>query len=704
MADTKKDILWRIHLVYFVTAVFALLIVFKVVYIQVAEGDHWREIAQNATLRYVSIDAARGDIRADDGRLMATSIPVYEIRMDMSRRVVSDEVFFGGLDSLALCLSQLFRDRSAAQYKNELLQARREQDRYFLVKRNVSYSQLTQLRKFPVFRLGRFSGGLVVTERTRREMPYKTLAARTIGYEREGVYVGLEGAYREYLEGSQGKRLMQRTSGGNWMPINDENEIQPKNGMDLITTINVRMQDFTEDALKKQLQRYRADYGTAVVMEVGTGKVKAISNLSLNSSGQYEEAFNFAIGESTEPGSTFKLASVMAVLEDGLAKPEDIIHTGNGTIRYADRIMRDARQGGHGTITLHEAFALSSNVGISKIIHDAYKDRPERFISRIRGMGLDKPLGLEIFGEGLPQIKEVNSPGWSRVSLPWISIGYEVALTPMHILALYNAVANNGRMMRPMFVEEIRHTGKTVKRFQPVVLNRSVASQSTLEIIRAMLEEVVESGTARNIHTPVYRIAGKTGTAQVAQTRHGYRSSSGVTYQASFAGYFPADNPIYSCIVVIHNPKGYIYTGSQVAAPVFREIADKIFAIQMLLPDPGQDSLRQPLLAALPPVRSGNLEDIRQIYAAFDCKLLDTAETGWGVAVIRNDTVSISDREFIENLVPEVVGMGLRDALYILENAGLRVRFSGRGIVRRQSIAPGLRIQPGSTVYLELNQ
>lgn len=689
---------------YFVTAVFALLIILKVVYIQVAEGEHWRQVAESATLRYVSIDAARGDIRADDGRLLATSIPVYEIRMDMSRRVVSDEVFFAGIDSLALNLSRLFRDRSAAQYKNALMQARSEQDRYFLVKRNVSYPQLTQVRQFPIFRLGRFRGGLVVTERTRREMPYRTLAARTIGYEREGVYVGLEGAYREFLEGSQGKRLMQRTSGGNWMPINDENEIQPKNGMDLITTINVRMQDFTEDALRRQLQRYRADYGTAVVMEVATGKVKAISNLSLNSRGEYEELFNFAIGESTEPGSTFKLASVMAVLEDGFASPDDIIHTGNGSIRYADRIMRDARQGGHGTITLHEAFALSSNVGVSKIIHDAYKDRPERFINRIRGMGLDKPLGLEIFGEGLPQIKDVNSPGWSRVSLPWISIGYEVALTPMQMLAFYNAVANQGRMMRPMFVEEIRHTGKIVKRYQPVVLNRSIASQSTIETVRNMMEEVVETGTARNIQTPVYRIAGKTGTAQVAQTRHGYRSPSGVTYQASFAGYFPAGDPVYSCIVVIHNPKGYIYTGSQVAAPVFREIADKIFATQMLLPESGQDSLSQPLLAALPPVRSGNLEDIRQIYAAFDCKMLDTAETGWGVAVVRNDTVSISDREIIENLVPEVVGMGLRDALYILENAGMQVRFSGRGVVRRQSIAPGLRIQPGSTIYLELNR
>jgi cell division protein FtsI (penicillin-binding protein 3) len=703
MAETKKDILWRIHLVYFVTALFAMGIILKVVYIQVAEGEHWREVARIATMRYANIDAARGDIRADDGRLLATSIPIYEVRMDMSSRVVSDEIFSGGLDSLAFSLSRLFRDRSQAQYRAELMKARREQDRYFLIKRNVSYNELTQVRQFPIFRLGRFRGGLVVTNRTRREMPYRNLAARTIGYEREGVYVGLEGAYREYLEGSQGKRLMQRTSGGNWMPINDENEIQPKNGMDLITTLNVRMQDFTEEALKKQLQRFGADYGTAVVMEVSTGKIKAISNLSRNPNGTYEEVFNFAVGEATEPGSTFKLAAVMAVLEDGLARPEDSIHTGNGTIRYADRIMRDAREGGHGSITLHEAFALSSNVGISKTIYDAYRDRPERFISRIKAMGLGQPLGLEIFGEGMPQIKEVGSTGWSKVSLPWISIGYEVALTPLQMLSLYNAVANDGRMMRPMFVEEIRHTGKIVKRFQPGVLNRSVASTRTLELIRTMLVDVVESGTAKNIYTPVYQIAGKTGTAQVAQTRHGYRSASGVTYQASFAGYFPADNPLYSCIVVIHNPKGYIYTGNQVAAPVFREISDKIFATRMLAPQPEPDAIPQPLLASLPPVRSGNTEDLRQIYAAFDCQLLDQADSPWAGAIIQSDTVSLRDKEIIENLVPDVVGMGLRDALYLLENAGLAVRFSGRGIVRRQTIAPGLRVQPGNTIYLQLN-
>ena len=692
--------MWRIRLVYAFIALFALLIIGKAAYIQLVEGDHWREMARKSTIRYASIEAARGDILADDGRLLATSIPVYEIRMDLSPGVVSDALFSRGIDSLSTSLSRLFRDRSAAQYRAALMHARRSGEKYFLVKRNVSYNELVQLRQFPIFRHGRFRGGLIAIEHTRREMPYRTMAARTIGYEREGVFVGLEGAYRDFLEGTQGKRLMQRTSGGHWMPINDENEIHPKNGMDIITTINVRIQDVAENALRSQLIKYQADYGVIVVMEVETGKVKAISNLSRNAGGSYEETFNFAIGESMEPGSTFKLASMIALLEDGVAKPDDIIHTGDGRIRYHNRIMRDAREGGHGSITLTEVLAYSSNVGISKVVNDAYKSSPQRFLNRLKSIGLDKPLGLEISGEGMPFIKDANSQGWSAISLPWISIGYEIALTPMQMLCLYNAVANNGRMMRPIFVEEIRQTGRVVKSFSPVVLNRSIAGSSTIEAVQDMLAEVVKSGTARNINTPVYQIAGKTGTAQVAQTRHGYRSASGVMYQASFAGYFPADRPAYSMIVVINNPKGYVYYGSQIAAPVFREVADRIYASHIFSP---RITDEQPILADLPTFRNAHAGDLKNIYAAFDCRLIDPVEGQWVSAVVSQDTVMLVEREIIQNLVPDVSGMGLRDALYLLENSGLRVQFSGRGSVRRQSLNPGTRIQPQSTIHLVLN-
>ncbi len=698
--EQNSDILWRMQLIYLLMVLFGILIFGKVLYIQFVEGDHWREQARKTTMRYENIDAARGDIFSDDGMLLATSLPIYEIRMDLSKEITSDDLFYKEVDALSLQLSRLFDDRSAARYRADLVRARQNQERYYLLKRNVSWTQLAQLRTFPLLRLGQYRGGLIVIERARREMPYKTLAARTIGYEREGIYVGLEGAYREYLEGIQGKRLMQRISGGNWMPISDQNEIHPQNGMDLVTTINVHIQDITEKALLRQLERFRADFGTVVVMEVSTGKIKAISNLSANpGSNRYEESYNFAIGYGTEPGSTFKLPVLMAVLEDGRVSPYDSVDTKDGRIAYADRIMRDVNEEGHGVITLHEAFEVSSNVGISQVIVEHYQDDPQRFINRLRRMHIDKPLEVEIAGEAQPVIRNAGDPGWSSVSLPWMSIGYEVSLTPLQTLAFYNAVANNGRMMKPMFVSEIRQSGRTVKRFSPVVIDSSIAGSSTIRQVRQMLEGVVKNGTARNIRTEAYPIAGKTGTAQVAQTARGYQTSSGVNYQATFVGYFPADNPVYSCIVMIHNPKGWIYTGSQVAAPVFRQIADRLYAARLFIPEATPETDAR---AHLPGFRNGHLGDMQTIYSELGAHMTGEPSTYWGGARASADTVVFSERQVIENLVPEVVGMGLKDAFFVLENAGMRVRFSGRGTVRRQSLRPGTRIQPGSVIYIEL--
>ncbi len=699
--NNKGDILWRIYLVYFLTVGFAVVILMKVAYIQFVEGDKWTEMARNSTMRYMDIDAVRGDILADDGRLLATSVPVYEIRMDLDRRVVDDQVFFAGIDSLTYHLALLFKDRPKAEYKRALIKARSEQQRYFLIKRNVSYHQLIKLREFPVFRLGRFKGGLIVVENNRRETPFRSLAHRTIGYEREGVYVGLEGAYRNYLEGKKGKRLMQRISGGNWMPLSDENEIKPLNGKDIVTSLNIHMQDIVENALRKQLDKFSAKHGSAVVMEVKTGRIKAISNLSRNADGTYAESFNYAVGESAEPGSTFKLASMIAALEDEVVKPEDFIDTEKGAIRFADRIMRDAKPGGYGTISVKEAFALSSNVAISKIIQEAYGKEPQKFLQHLDKMGLSQPLGIEIKGEGVPYIPRVEDPEWSRVTLPWMSIGYGIMLTPLQILTLYNAVANNGVMMKPMFVDEVRQTGKSVKVFEPQVLKNNICSGRTLQIIKDMLEEVVISGTASSINSTVFPVAGKTGTSQVSNGM-GYRRKDGVVYRASFAGYFPANDPVYSMIVVIHDPQGYIYTGSQVAAPAFKEIAHKIFATQIKLP---QSVKQENVLASLPVVSAGSYEDMRNIYSEFKATLTPAGEPGyWSEAsLLTGDTVVLDSREIIENLVPNVYGMGLKDALYLLENNGMKVRFIGRGVVKSQSIKPGTRIQEGSVIYLELS-
>lgn len=702
MTQKNGDILWRMYLVYFITAVFALGILARVAYIQFVQGDHWEQMARNATMRYMNIDAVRGDILADDGRLLATSVPVYEIRMDLHRSVVSEQDFASGIDSLSLQLSRLFRDRPQSDYKRLLSAARRNQERYFLVKRGVSYHQLLELKDFPIFRLGRFRGGLLVEERNRRETPFKSLASRTIGYEREGVYVGLEGAYRQYLEGIQGKRLMQRISGGNWMPINDENEIKPQNGKDIITTININMQDIVESALMKQLHKFQAGHGTAVVMEVSTGKIKAISNLTRNPYGGYEETFNYAIGESAEPGSTFKLASMIALLEDGVVSPEDFIQTGDGTYRFADRIMRDSREGGLGTITVKDVFALSSNVGTSILVNDAYGSDPAKFIKHLDNLLITKPLGIEIKGEGKPSIPNPEESSWSGVTLPWMSIGYSLSLTPLQILSLYNAVANHGTFMKPMFVEEVRQTGKSVRRFEPQVLKRSICSSSTLHIVQDMLKEVVESGTASGIKTPVFSIAGKTGTAQFTSSSRGYRSSNRIIYRASFAGYFPADDPLYSMIVVVHDPKGWIYTGSQVAAPVFREIADKIFATQLNVND---NYLQASLMQSLPNGFLGSVDDLKSVYREFKAQVFEQDDADvWARAEVEGlDSVKITSHEVIPNLVPNVVGMGLSDALFVLENAGLRVRFSGRGAVKSQSLRAGSRISPGSEIYIHLS-
>lgn len=700
MENKKGDILWRIYLVYFFTVAFAVVIFLRVLYIQVVEGDKWREIARNSTMRYVNIDAIRGDILAEDGRLLATSVPIYEIRMDLHRSVISDQVFRRGIDSLALNLSRLFGDRSPSEYKRAIMRARQAQERYFLVKRNVNYHEYVRLKEFPIFRLGRYEGGLLVNERSRRETPFGSLASRTIGFEREGVYVGLEGAFSQYLEGVQGKRLMRRISGGQWIPVSDENEIQSKNGKDIVTTIDINMQDIAENELLKHLQRFEAQHGTVVVMEVSTGRIRAISNLTRNEAGYYEETFNYAIGESAEPGSTFKLASMLVALEDGVVSPEDSIDTGKGEIRFADRTMRDSREEGFGTITVKHAFEVSSNVAIAGIIYENYARNPMRFVDKLNEIGLNQPLGLEIRGEGLPVIPSTNHPSWSGVTLPWMSIGYGVSFTPLQTLALYNAVANEGRMMKPMFVDEVRYAGGVVKSFEPQVLNRSIASQGALESLNEMLVGVVENGTARNIKSDNFSIAGKTGTALVANKRKGYRDDEGVVYRASFAGYFPADDPMYSMIVVVHNPRGYIFSGGLVAAPVFGEIAERIYATRPVIPD-SYDVRHE--VALLPAIRGGVSEDIKEIYRAFGQRVRYNDEDIWVRANIQDERIYLESREMIPNLVPDVTGLGLRDALYLLENAGLRVRFAGRGVVRTQNLRPGTRIVEGAEILITLS-
>lgn len=705
--SVKKEIIWRVAVVYIAFLLFALAIVARIVYLQVFEKNKWMEKAGTYALKTMNIPADRGSIYAADGRLLACSVPYYEVRFDTKCENLTDQYFYKKVDSLALCLSRLFGDKSKEEYKRSLVKARKEGKRYHLIKSEVNYIQLKKLKTFPIFRLGRYKGGLVYMQENRRVRPHQSLAGRIIGYTSKdinGNVVGIEGAYNDQLAGTQGIRLMQRLSGDVWMPMNERNEIEPKDGKDIITTIDVNLQDVAHKALLRQLTSQGAQYGTAILMEVKTGEIKAMVNLGKDENGFYHEMQNYAIGESTEPGSTFKLPVLIAALEDGVVELEDTIDTGNGTFKYYDKIIRDDyhEHGGYGKITVEEVFEKSSNVGMAKIITGAYRERPGDFIDRLYAMRLNEKLGIEIKGEGSPQIRYPGDKLWSGISLAMISHGYEISITPLQTLTFYNAIANNGKMVQPRFVKEIRYHGKLVKRFDTEVLQSSVCSKATLHKVRRILEGVVETGTAKNLKNPQIKIAGKTGTNQIYNKKYGYKSHSEVSYQASFAGYFPADEPKYSCIVVVNSPSKNVYYGNMVAGPVFLEIARKVYATST---DMHPMIARNKDSVDLPYTKTGNRDELRKAIKELDIDVeKGHINADWVNTEKKAEAVEFSKRNIINGLVPNVVSMGAKDAIYLLENAGLKVRLLGRGTVRSQSIMPGTTIRKGDQIILEMSR
>ncbi len=707
MAEIKKDILWRVAVVYVVFLIMGLAILGKILYLQVFEKDKWQSEAGEFAVKTMTIPADRGSIYAADGRLLASSVPYYEIRFDAKCSNLTDRTFNQGVDSLAICLSRLFGDKSAATYKSELVQARKSGNRYYLVKSGVNYVQLKALKNFPIFRLGRYKGGLIYMQENRRVRPHQNLAGRLIGYvseDPEGTVVGIEGAYNDQLAGVEGLRLMQRLSGNVWMPMNDRNEIEPREGQDVITTLDVNLQDVAHKALLQQLVSQDAHHGTVVLMEVSTGEVKAMVNLGRNEQGNYLEQQNYAIGESTEPGSTFKLPVLMAALEDGLVDLEDTIDTGDGTFEIYDKIIRDTeyKRGGYGKITVQQVFEYSSNVGMAKIITKAYKDNEKHFIDRLYSMRLNEKLNIDILGEGQPEIKYPDDRYWSGISLAMMSHGYEVRLTPLQTLAFYNAIANDGRMVKPMFVKELRYHGKVVKRFETEVLESSVCSRSTLRKVRRMLEGVVENGTAKNLKNDQIAIAGKTGTNQIYNKEYGYKSDSEVSYQASFVGYFPADKPLYSCIVVVNSPSRDVYYGNMVAGPVFLEIARKVYATTTNMHLAVREQKQG--VADFPYSKDGNRDALRKVLSELDVPVANkNVHADWVNTEKKEDAIALEERQLIEGLVPNVVSMGARDAIYLCEKAGLRVKMRGYGSVRSQSIPPGNRARKGDQIILDMS-
>ena len=700
----RDEIIWRSGVVYFAIVIIAIALLVRIIILQYVERGKWLAMGEKYVYRTDIVPAIRGDILDDDGRLLASSVPYYSIYMDTRSSGMSTETWSNGLSALASGLDQLVGERSASAWRTELIDARKKGDRYFLIKRKVDYETLKKIEELPIFREGQYKGGMVAQAENRRILPNSDLAARTIGYLNqgsEGTEVGIEGAFDKDLAGKSGLMVKQRLTGGDWIPVDNLNTVETKDGNDVVTTIDIELQDVASTALLSQLKKHDAHHGCVVLMEVATGDIKAIANLELGNDGDYHESYNYAVGESTEPGSTFKLASLMVALEDGVIDTSDVVDTGNGTVKFYNKVIRDTREEGYGKLTVKQVFEKSSNVGTSMLIYAHYKDNPKAFVNRLYAMKLNQKLNLQIKGEGEPLIRYPGDKLWSGLSLPMMSHGYEVQLTPLQILTFYNAVANDGRMMRPRFVTEIRRNGSLLKSFEPEVIINSIASRSTIRKAKKMMEGVVEHGTATNLKDADYQIAGKTGTAQIAMDKYGYRSGARISYQASFCGYFPADNPIYSCIVVVNAPSNSVYYGNLVAGPVFKEISDKVYSTRFFK-DFVTDNKEEKILPA-PDAGNGYRSDINSVLSDLRIRYKRTSDNDWVATRESGDTIRLVGVTPQQGQVPDVRGMTLRDAMYLLENSGLRVKFNGKGRVRKQSPEHGAKIYEGSVVSLDLN-
>lgn len=711
--NIKNEVLVRVYIVAAAVLAVAIVIAMRLYQISQVQGDFWAEKAKKRLFTWVDVRADRGNILADDGSLLATSLPYFDIYFDSHTDGMTDEAFYQNVDSLALLLSTLVKpEYTPGAYKDWLIGVRQaDKDakgvRYLEIAKNVPFHKMLQIKDFPLFRLGKSKGGIIIEQKPKRERPFKMLAQRTIGYVRDGALpVGLEGKYDNVLGGSLGKQLMQRVPGDMYIPVNDLAEIEPKSGDDIVTTIDVNIQDAAENALLEAVRNHEADHGCAIVMEVKTGAIRAVANIGRTPEGLWE-TFNYAVGQRVEPGSMFKLASFMAMMEDGYIDDlSEKVPVYKGKTKFYKDELVDAEPHGKDTMTIKEVFAHSSNVGTATMVQRFYGDKGKatEFIDNLHDFGLDLPTGVDVEGEDAPYIK---SPGdtkadWSGTTLPWMSIGYEMLYTPLQLLQFYNAVANDGRMMKPFLVQRIEHFGETVKEFPPVVMKRSIASRKTIKKAKELLEAVVQEGTAENIDPKFYRIAGKTGTAQL--NYHKFKAQAGIRHQAGFCGYFPAENPEYSCIVVISEPKRGGYHGSEVAAPVFRKIADKCFAMKADLHPPINEGSKPKLATAqMPTIDAGSYEDFKKSmkWLRLDWREKDKNTQDWVVIKAQNDTLHLLNRIIPEKTVPAVTGMGLKDAIYLLENRGCRVRALGVGKVVKQSLSPGTRAN-GQTITLWL--
>jgi len=702
--DKKKDILWRMYLLYLFVVLMGVAVIWKIFQIQFIEGDEWRAKAEMMSQDTFLVKPTRGNILAKDTSYMAISVPMYDLRMDTQADKLNDETWNKNIDSLSIQLAYLFKDKTWNQYRDLLNKGRAEKNQYLLVKRNVTRREVQLVREFPIFNLGRYKGGLIEEEKYKRVKPYGNLAARTIGKDStENVQgLGIEQAFDKYLRGEEGLRLMEKLAGGMWRPVDHENTIEPIDGFDIVTTIDPQLQDVATSELDRQLKMHGSSHGCVIVMETKTGDIAAIANLKRDEDGNYYESFNYAIGEATDPGSTFKLMTAMALLDDGYMNPESILSTNDGSITYYGHTVHDSHK--NGTIPMQKGFEQSSNVFFIKAVLQHYNNNPQKFVDHLKKMHLDRKLNIGLPGEATPIIHEPKDPEWSGLSLAQMAFGYEINITPLQILTVYNAVANNGKMVKPKFVKEIRDRTRTVKTFDTEVLEESICKPTTVVALKKMMEGVVQNGTAKNLNGSVYQIAGKTGTAQIANDGNGYGKPGNRLYRASFCGYFPADNPKYTCIVVVNAPSEGVYYGNVVAGPIFKAVSDKIYASSFDINQAFYKTEVRNTKKQIPASKNGYTADIKTILSKMNIPVSGETNGTFANTTKASNAVSADEIIFDKNTVPNVKGMGARDAIYIMEQLGLKVIVVGRGIVKEQSNAAGTPVKNINTITLILDK
>lgn len=703
--EIKRDILWRVYLAYIAVAIVCVCIFGKAVYIQQAQGKFWRSLSDSLHLKIQEIDADRGTIYSADGEMLSTSIPQFDIYVDFDAdglRANKGKLFYDNVDSLSYCLSNFFKDRTKSAYKRILLNGYKSHDRYYLLKRKVSFEEYKLLRTFPLVRLGKNKSGFIAEVRNIRLNPYQLLAYRTIGLDRQNSQkVGLEQTYDTLLKGTTGKRLVRYISGGVAVPVNDEYQVEPENGKDIITTLDTRIQEMTENALMKMMISNEAAHGCAIVMEVKTGAIKAIANLGRKTDGTYWEDFNYAMTP-TEPGSTFKLATLISVLEDKKYTLNSPVDLNNGTWQVNGRTVYDAEEHGVYVTTVKRAFELSSNVGMAKLAYNSYASKPSQFTNHLKQLRLDSLTGIDLYGERKPIVYKPVSKHWSATTLPWMAFGYNIAITPLHTTMLYNAIANDGAMMKPYLLQAVKQDGTIIQETQPTAVSEKICSDATLKAVKECLTGVCKDSGAtayRLFKDESFNVAGKTGTALVANGSRGYADH---IYQSSFAGYFPAENPQYTIVVVIKNkPFAKLFFGASVAGPVFKEIAERLYTLYV---NNGAQYVAT-VHDSSNYVYSGMKQDVKKVLTTIGVKYNDsvTNNTPWAAVSKSMDKPVVTAEYVSEKTMPSLTGMTLKDAVYICENIGLKVKVKGKGKVISQSLLAGENVSTGQLINIQLN-